>query len=78
MATFRQIFTGLNLIAKYETDYLDMHTFITSRDQLWAGTPGGPATNLMTDEDKDTMRQNGWFIANQDGGQEEWVWSHFT
>jgi hypothetical protein len=78
MATFRQIFTGLSIIAKYEADYLDTHIFTTTHNQLWAGMPGGPATSIITSEDKELMRQNGWFIENPEGSKDERIWSHFT
>lgn len=78
MATFKQIITGMAIISSYDADYVDTHIFTTTHNQLWAGQPGGPAVTHINAEDKELMRQAGWFIANQDGEQEEWIWSHFT
>ncbi|MDJ1503301.1 hypothetical protein [Xanthocytophaga agilis] len=78
MATLNQILTGLTIIAKYDAEEMDTHIFETEHDQIWAGAPGGKSITDITPEDKETMRYMGWFIANEDGPIDTFVWSHFT
>lgn len=78
MATLNQILTGLVIIGKYDVDELDTHIFETESNQIWAGKPGGKSITHISVEDKEIMRQMGWFIANEDGPIDTFIWSHFT
>ncbi len=56
------IIIGLKIIEKYDGDVGD---FDAEHDQVWAGQEDGKSVTEMTDGDKKTMGDAGWFVDGE-------------